>query len=134
MIAIVKRMLEKTDFVELRGEPWLFYVDQIFDWHEFQCVRIPKVTYKEDASIAFKFACWVRNGECTKLMDIAVAANSERMLDELSKNNLSIVTIRQILPEALPHIRAFGFVKPYMHFEKTGAGIRVMMRKKEDES
>lgn len=130
MIALVKRMLENSDLVELRGEPWLFHMDKILDWPEFRCIRIPKLQYDDDVSIAYKFACWVRNGERSKLMDIAAEANNETMLAELEKNYINMATIREVMPEAELQIRAFGIIKSRVHFDKTGAGVRVMLKKK----
>ena len=130
MIALIKRMLEKRDIIDLRGEPWLFHLDEILDWPEFRCILIPKLQYDDDVSIAYKFACWVRNGERSKLMDIAAEANSETMLAELEKNYIDMSTIKKVMPGAAPQIRAFGLTKSRVHFDKTGAGVRVMLKKK----
>lgn len=123
MIELVRKMLEKHDYLELRGEPWLQHVDALCE--EFMCVRLPKVEPEKNASTPKIVACWVRNGQRTELMAVAAEANSEKMMDELSRNYILISTLKEVVPKAELYVRAYGLVQNRIDFKKTGAGVRV---------
>ena len=68
MIALIRKMLEKQNQLELRGEPWLEHIDAIIESGEFHYVKLPMAEYKPNSSIDKMVACWVRNGQRTLLM------------------------------------------------------------------
>lgn len=125
MIALIRKMLEKQNQLELRGEPWLEHVDAIIESGEFQYVKLPMAEYKPNSSIDKMVACWVRNGQRSLLMELAAELNDEQMLEEVSNNYITMDTLKQAVPRAVLYLRAYGIVKNRIDFVKSGAGIRI---------
>jgi hypothetical protein len=125
MIALLHKMLDKQNHLELRGEPWLQHVDAIIASGEFNYVKLPVAEYKPNSSIDKMVACWVRNGQCSLLMELAAELNDETMLDELSNNYITIDSLKRTIPRAVLYLRAYGIIKNRIDFAKSGAGIRI---------
>lgn len=125
MIALIRKMLEKQNQLELRGEPWLEHVDAIIESGEFQYVKLPMAEYKPNSSIDKMVACWVRNGQRSLLMELAAELNDEQMLEEVSNNYITMETLKQAIPRVVLYLRAYGIVKNRIDFAKSGAGIRI---------
>lgn len=128
MIKLIKQMLEKHDMLELRGEPWLLHIKSIARCKELKCVKIPLVEPETNASTPKVVACWVRNGQVTELMAVAAEANSEKMMEQLSKNYILVNTLKEVVPKAELYVRAYGLTQNRIDFKKTGAGVRVCLR------
>lgn len=125
MIALIHKMLEKQSQIELRGEPWLNYVEVIIASGEFNYVKLPKAEYKPNSSIDKMVACWVRNGQSSMLMELAAELNDEQMLEEVSNNYITLESLKRTIPRAVLYLRAYGIVKNRIDFAKSGAGIRI---------
>ena len=125
MIALIRKMLEKQNKLELRGEPWLEHVDAIIESGEFQYVKLPMAEYKPNSSIDKMVACWVRNGQRSLLMELAAELNDEQMLAEVSNNYITMETLKQAVPRAVLYLRVYGIAKNRIDFAKSGAGIRI---------
>lgn len=125
MIKLIRKMLDKQGQLELRGEPWLQHVEEIIKCGEFTCVKLPRVEPEKNASTPKIVACLIRNGQRTELMEIAAEANSEQMMEELSKNYITISTLKEVVPKAELYLRAYGLTQNRIEFAKTGAGIRI---------